>query len=71
MDTIEKKIGKRIRELRKKIGWSIEDLALMADVNRNYVCDLENGRRNPTIKVLEKIAKAFRITLSKLFEGIL
>ena len=49
---------------------SILDLALEADINRNYLSDLENGRRNPTLKILRKIAIALEIDLSTLFLGI-
>ena len=63
-------LGMRIRFLRKERSWSIEDLALEADVNKNYLCDLENGRRNPSLEILERIAKAFNISLSELFRGV-
>ncbi len=63
-------LGMRIRYLRKEKGWSQEDLALEANVNKNYICDLENGRRNPSLDILERIASALQITLSELFKGI-
>ena len=63
-------LGMRIRYLRSLRKWSQEDLALEANVNRNYICDLENGRRNPSLEVLERISDALGITLSELFRGI-
>lgn len=63
-------LGMRIRFLRKRLGWSQEDLALEANVNKNYICDLENGRRNPSLDILERIAIALNITLSELFRGV-
>lgn len=63
-------LGMRIRFLRKERNWSQEDLALEANVNKNYICDLENGRRNPSLDILERIAKALDISLSELFKGI-
>ena len=63
-------LGMRIRFLRKERSWSIEDLALEASINKNYLCDLENGRRNPSLEILERIAKAFDISLSELFRGV-
>ena len=68
--TINKQLGARIRYLRQKKNMTIEDLALEAEINRNYLCDLERGTRNPTVVVLNKIAKALDINLSTLFEGI-
>lgn len=68
--TINKQLGARIRYLRQQKNMTIEDLALEADINRNYLCDLERGTRNPTVNVLNKIATALGIVLSELFEGI-
>ena len=68
--TINKQLGARIRYLRQQKNMTIEDLALEAEINRNYLCDLERGTRNPTVVVLNKIAKALDINLSTLFEGI-
>lgn len=63
-------LGKRIYLLRKKKNWSQEDLALESEINKNYISDLERGKRNPTIKVLTKISRALDVSLSHLFEGI-
>ena len=68
--TINKQLGYRIRYLRQQKGMSIEELALEAEVNRNYLGDLERGVRNPTVIVLNRVAKALDIDLSTLFEGI-
>ena len=68
--TINKQLGARIRYLRQQKNMTIEDLALEAEINRNYLSDLERGTRNPTVVVLNKIAKALDINLSTLFEGI-
>ena len=68
--TINKQLGYRIRYLRTQKGLSIEALALEAEINRNYLGDLERGARNPTLVILNKIAKALEVDLSVLFEGI-
>ena len=68
--TINKQLGYRIRYLRQQKGMSIEALSLEADINRNYLGDLERGMRNPTLIILNKIAKALDIDLPTLFEGI-
>ena len=56
-------LGKRITYLRKKKKMSQLDLAVESEVNRNYLCDLEKGRRNPSILVLNKIAEALNIDI--------
>lgn len=68
--TLLQQLGKRIEYLRKEKGWSQLTLAIEANINRNYLSDLERGRRNPTIKVLEKIASALTVDLATLLKGI-
>ena len=68
--TINKQIGKRIQYLRKQKGVSQLDLALDAGVNRNYLSDLERGERNPSLKVLVRIAEALGVDLSTLVQGV-
>jgi transcriptional regulator with XRE-family HTH domain len=63
-------LGRKIAKLRTSRGWNQEELAFRSNLNRNYLSDLENGRRNPSLKVLEKIAFAFEINLETLFKGI-
>ncbi|MCD8203594.1 MAG: helix-turn-helix domain-containing protein [Coprobacillus sp.] len=63
-------VGRRVRYLRKQKGMSILDLSVEAGINRNYISDLERGRRNPTIVVLQKISIALNVSLSFLLEGV-
>ena len=63
-------LGKRIEYLRHQKGWSQLDLSLESEVNKNYICDLEKGRRNPSLEILERIANAFNISLEALFKGV-
>lgn len=67
---IEKQLGLRIKYLRSIKKWSQEDLALEANINKNYISDIERGTRNPTLMILERIANALDISLSELFKGI-
>lgn len=62
--------GLRLRNLRQKKGWTLEDLAFESGVNRNYLSNLENGSRNPTLKILNRLALAFEISLSELLKGV-
>ena len=66
----QEQLGMRIRFLRQQHRWSQEDLALIANINKNYISDLENGRRNPSLDILERIAVAFNISLAELFKGV-
>ena len=66
----QEQLGLRIRFLRQQRHWSQEDLALNANINKNYISDLENGRRNPSLEILERIAIALNISLEELFRGV-
>ncbi|MBW7901709.1 MAG: helix-turn-helix transcriptional regulator [Rhodocyclaceae bacterium] len=58
--------GRLVRELREAAGWSQEQLAEHADLNRSYVGEIERGRAVPSIFTAEKIAAAFKVPLSSL-----
>jgi len=62
--------GQAIRKYRMERGWSQEKLAERAGLHRTYVADIERGVRNVSLRNLDKMAKAFEITLCDLFIGI-
>jgi transcriptional regulator with XRE-family HTH domain len=64
---VKLKVGQRIKTLRKQLGLSQEALALKAEVDRTYMTDVENGRRNISIEILEKIIVALGVTVSNFF----
>jgi len=59
-----KKIGKNIATLRKQRGLTQEDLCGLAEIDRSYLSEIENGKMNVTIKSLVMIAKALKCELS-------
>lgn len=65
---IKKKFGKKVKLLRTEKGWSQEKLALYSDLDRTYIPSIEKGERNVSIVVIEKIAKAFKISVNELFK---
>ncbi len=67
---ITKEVGMRIKELRTQKGFSQEKLALEAEIDRTYLAGIENGRRNPTLKSLEKILRTLEISFEDFFKGI-
>ena len=66
---IKIKVGQRIKELRKIILLSQESLANKADVDRTYVTDVENGRRNVSVEILERLINALDVTVSEFFNS--
>ncbi|MBS4981907.1 MAG: helix-turn-helix transcriptional regulator [Lachnospiraceae bacterium] len=67
---ITEKVGIRIRELRNELNLSQEKLALKADVDRTYLAGVEQGKRNPSIKSLEKIINALGVSFQTFFKGM-
>lgn len=66
---IRNRLASNLRRMREQLGWSQETLAEHADLHRTYVSGLERGKRNPTIGVLEKIARALGVGVSDLVRG--
>lgn len=64
---IRKKLGLRIKELRKEKNFSQEALADLSNLDRTYINSVENGRRNISIINIEKIVNAFDLTLKDFF----
>ena len=61
-------VGKRVKELRNKLGISQEELADLAGLDRTYITSVECGRRNISIVNIEKIAVALNVTLKDFFD---
>lgn len=66
--TVLRRLGARMRALRKLHGISQESLALSADIDRTYISQIERGVGNPSILVLLRISTVFKISLSELFD---
>ena len=65
---IKKKVGKRIKELRNKLGISQEELAFRSEIHRTYIASLEVGKRNVSIETLEKVVNALEVSMSEFFK---
>lgn len=64
---IREKTGIRIKKLREERGLSIEHLANISDVDRNYISDVEKGKRNVSVMILEKIILALDTDFATFF----
>ncbi|MGJ5813615.1 helix-turn-helix domain-containing protein [Paludibaculum fermentans] len=62
--------GERVKKVRLEQGLSQEDLAEQADLHRNYVSQIECGRRNLSLLNILKLARALKVPASKLIENI-
>jgi transcriptional regulator with XRE-family HTH domain len=66
MLTLKVALGRAIRRLRTERGFSQEGLALAAGINRTYATDLENGKRNVSLEILERVAEALSLNTGEL-----
>jgi len=66
MFEINVQVGKNIRKVRMKKGWSQEYLAYKADLHRAYIGQIERGEKNIGIRNLEKIATALGMKIKDL-----
>lgn len=64
---IRRRVGLNMKRLRQGKGWSQEELADRAGLHRTYVSGLERGVRNPTVTVIEKLAKGLEAQIAELF----
>jgi transcriptional regulator with XRE-family HTH domain len=63
-------LAARIKYYRGQKGWSQEQLAARACLNRTYLAAIERAARNPSIRTIAKLAIAFRVPFTAMFEQI-
>ena len=63
----KKKLGLKIKELRKRKGLTQEQLADLINMEQNSISVIESGRNFPTLGTLEKIAQILEVNLSDFF----
>jgi transcriptional regulator with XRE-family HTH domain len=52
---IKEKFGFKVKELREQKGFSIDFLANISNVDRTYISDIEKGKRNVSLLIVEKL----------------
>lgn len=63
---LRKNLAKNIRQLRKQLGLSQEDLADLCGLHRTYVGSIEREERNATLSSIDALAKALKIPAANL-----
>ena len=61
-------VGDNVKRLRKQRCMTQEQLAFDAQIDLTYVGGIERGRRNPSLSVLARIARALEVDLPQLLE---
>ena len=65
---ILKKIGNNLRAERNRLNLSQEELAEMADLQRQHISKIENGQINMRVSTLVPLLKALNIKFEQLFD---
>ncbi len=65
---VRRRLGLNVRRHREERGLSQEELAFESGLHRTYVSGVERGVRNPTVVVVEKIAKALHVPAASLLD---
>lgn len=61
------KLGEKIKERRKKLGWSLDELAKKSNISKAYLSQLETGEsERPSAKILYNIAVILGISIAEL-----
>lgn len=64
------RFGENVRRIRRAKDLSQEELAHRAGCHRTYISEVEGTGRNPTIKVVGRIAEALEVSPGTLLDGI-
>ena len=68
MSTLIEQFSRVLKQLREERGWSQEQLAERADLNRSYLSEVERGNAIPSLVTVSKLSIALDIRLSSLIE---
>jgi transcriptional regulator with XRE-family HTH domain len=66
MRAISTKLGKNLKKIRTAKKMSQGDISRALDVHRAYISGIENGKRNPTLATIEKLANALGVSVDEL-----
>jgi len=64
---LKENFGNKVKALREQKDYSIEYLANIANIDRTYISDIEKGKRNVSLLIIEKLAKALEVNIQELF----
>ena len=68
MEDVRGRLAKNLQKFRRAKGLSQEGFAHEAGIHRTYISDLERGARNPTIEVVDRLARALGVSLGDLLD---
>jgi transcriptional regulator with XRE-family HTH domain len=64
--SVNQKLGKNLKRIRNEKGVTQEKLQELSGLDRGYISGVERGVRNPSIRNIERLAKALKVSVSDL-----
>jgi transcriptional regulator with XRE-family HTH domain len=68
MTTEAEKLGKNLKRIRTEKGISQGDIVRSVGIDRAFVSNIENGKTNPTLATITKLAKALGVSCDELLK---
>lgn len=65
-----KRLGRRVCDERKRMKITQEELAFLCRIDRTYMARIEEGKANPTIRVLFNMSRALKLRIHDLIHGL-
>ena len=65
---VRRRLGLNLKRLREEQGFSQESFADHCGLHRTYISGIEHGVRNPTVVILDKIAKGLKVPAGQLLD---
>ncbi|MEK7597313.1 MAG: helix-turn-helix transcriptional regulator [Patescibacteria group bacterium] len=65
-----KRLGESIISYRKKLKLSQQQVAILSDVDRSYLAEVEEGKANPSVRFLHRISKILKIKVRSLIKDL-
>lgn len=69
-DVTDQALGQALRKLRTERGWSQSELALRADIDRNYLSLIELGRNSPSVRMLLRLCSALDVSAAEVLTDV-
>ncbi|WP_246237396.1 helix-turn-helix domain-containing protein [Halovulum dunhuangense] len=66
--SVQSRVSRNIQRIRREKDLSQEEVAHRTDIHQTYLSGVETGKRNPSILVVERIAKALGVDVSEIFK---
>ena len=67
---VRRRVGQNLKRFREAQGYSQESFADHCGLHRTYISGIERGVRNPTVVILDKIARALKVSAGQLIDDV-